>query len=156
MIKHFETQKGSFIAVRVPDGKDVYFTASDALVIKHSKAESIILPPGNWQLIGKARELNEEQWSGIVAYVPYGFYNYEHATDGDLPRNCCKTAKQSGKSLAMANGFYWENQRVKPDREDYESGVFTAMQDFADYKEAMQKWEAAQKEVGEYVILKKI
>lgn len=131
MIKPFTTDKGSFIAVRVPDNSDKYFIGGfcptcnkqglyhcmDTPMCGETKddlksyngdelIENTEIPTGNYHLIGKASELTEEQWKEIVD-CKYDNRWVDYESKGS-PNMFFSTPEYSFKSLARANGFYWE------------------------------------------------
>lgn len=59
------------------------------------------LPPGTWRIVGRALELTEGQWRGVVPVLPSGtrWANYEH------PERLLLSATESGFSLLRSHGI---------------------------------------------------
>jgi hypothetical protein len=88
---------------KLDDDQDIYY-----LVGPLRKPRCLVfdgLPEGYWLIVGKASELTEDQWKGIVAkHVNMGFMNYAvrliiKVTLGWTANWAMLTAKESGLSL---------------------------------------------------------
>jgi len=112
-MKEITLPSGKYLMMEVPeDAKDfiidaeLFYKASflgSLPNIGHTKP----LPPGNWQIIGKADEMGEDKWFNIVEHHLYPFDNniagFENYNDeGYLS---LITATQSGHSLLSSHGM---------------------------------------------------
>lgn len=70
----------------------------------------IPLPPGNWQVIGLAKDCTEEDWKKIVRYIPYG--NLDRWVDYEFKDSVCYKAKESGFSLLKSKGLSESNTLI--------------------------------------------
>lgn len=65
--------------------------------------ERIVLPKGNYSIIGLAKDLTEEQWKGIVESKKTFGYRKHDAVNGEYQWTA--RALQSGHSLLKANNL---------------------------------------------------
>lgn len=100
------------IAVTIPEDANIEtaFIASEryspTLVYKTKTSLTsvhISLPLGNWQILDRADWLEEDQWKGIVAYIPYG--NLQRWRDYSGNESFCLSATESGLSLLKSKGL---------------------------------------------------
>ena len=69
---------------------------------------AVDLPPGQWKLIGRLKDIDEKGWRGIVELCEHfdGFYGYRNYL---ITGTYEKHALESGHSLMKANGFEMED-----------------------------------------------
>lgn len=90
----------------IPYGKSIHFEVSptkESYGLENTEWQD--LPEGNWQHLGKATELTEEDWKGIVDVMKTKnlYINYNRSIENPEVY-CYKHAKESGLSLLKANG----------------------------------------------------
>lgn len=119
--KTIVTSKVEMLVVDLPvDAKNVRVGAFDNIYFD-SKSQGwdgydlIETPEGNWKHLGKATELTEEDWNGIVDYNecpdPFlGKIKFYQKYPDSLNDNFVNTATESGLSLLKANGVVLENE----------------------------------------------
>lgn len=67
--------------------------------------EHVVLPSGQWSLLGRPKEITEEQWKGIVDTYPddgcggFAYMDYTSCVNG------FETAKESGLDLLKSKGL---------------------------------------------------
>lgn len=161
MTTPIKTTLGTWIACKVPDDAydfEIYEKESlpTALIVytkhEHFKPglpQPIVIPKGEWGIVGRAWELTEEQWKGIVAPLWNGFYNYLLINEpvGNYKRLVKETATESGHSLLNANGIYQSNPHTKPDEDDYSFYTHVNLS-------VQEEWQQAQTKVYNPLILK--
>lgn len=107
----------------------------------------LVLPQGNWQLLGISTELTEEQWRDLVSFHIFAYKDYKTTAIYKF-----KTAKESGLSLLEANGCFSVNPYgdMPPDE------TSTPLSWNSEGLEAdIKKWQQAQENTGPRLILKK-
>lgn len=121
--KTIKIDKATLLAVELPEGAYCpnicqlppsigvnYFLYENGVNTPYK--ESLDIPKGNWQLLGRVPDIMEEQWGGIVEDAsykyPYEFTRkYENYDEGDFDFNC---SSESALSLLRANEIYFENK----------------------------------------------
>lgn len=96
------TTHGKFIAVNVPEAYDELVLDRNTLVwydLDEEYADGIMLPPGNYTLIGLSDSMTEEQAAMVVTHLHRGSY-YENLDD---PFASCATAKECFATWLRAN-----------------------------------------------------
>lgn len=65
------------------------------------------LPPGQWQIIGKANELSEQQWKAVVDYQlhPFSTKVYGYTYKNQESYSPFKKAKLAGHSLIKSHSM---------------------------------------------------
>lgn len=113
-MKQLTTSKASILAVEVPEDIDAeYFsgkTFTDFMFISDGRTERhLTLPKANWQILGRASELTEEQAKGIVDKVIMKFLpkdkGYEGYRDYENTQAGFYKALQSWNSLCTKEGI---------------------------------------------------
>lgn len=103
------TQHDNILIVPVPKGRDWYFM-NDLICFFNDNDNDvwIDLPPGPWRTVGRAKELTEGQWRGVVPVLPSGirWANYEH------PERLLLSATESGMSLLRSHGIDPESNPI--------------------------------------------
>ena len=102
------TQHDNILIVPVPEGSwafEEHYSFLDYLTHRDEYC-MIDLPPGPWRIVGRAKELKEEQWKTVVRKVfdtPPLYANYgEPVGSAFMP---AKTATKSGHSLLRSKGI---------------------------------------------------
>lgn len=99
------TQHDNILIVPVPEGSGCEQIKKDGTLLVYSNAGQghtfIDLPLGLWRIVGRAKELAEEQWHKIIGgqlkQMPY--------PDFELVFNWFDTATESGMSLLRSHGI---------------------------------------------------
>lgn len=108
----------------------------------------IDLPEGNWQLLGKATDIPEEVWQGIVE-PEVRILSWPVNTD--MPEVEELTATESAMSFLEANEVYRVNPYGEKEQEDISDlGAFTVMM-----RKRHRLWKQAEDNTGTWVILMK-
>ena len=110
-------QHGNFMLIDVPKDAKSFLIKGYWLFYEHNfdrlglgEDEMIDLPPGQWQIVGIASSLTEEQWKGIVEKdtdfpnLPGLYKYYESGSLKDIQVSATAQAKTSGLSLLAAHG----------------------------------------------------
>jgi hypothetical protein len=158
MRQEFTTDKGSFLIVKVP------YTCKLAHIKENSSGEYVqymfqnqdnktrlnttdYLPPGNWEIVGKAFDLTEEQCANLLPKPltrardnQLGFMWYP--TDNEIYRNAkdCFNAFLSELSIYQTNPC-----------KDGEPSIVNH-----DVWYSHQEWVADEERTGSFILLKKI
>lgn len=99
------TQHDNILIVPLPEDREWYFMTDVICLFNDTEKDIWIdLPPGPWRIVGRAKELTEEQWGRVVnCFGANGYFNYEVGTqyiEALLP-----TATESGFSLLRSHGI---------------------------------------------------
>lgn len=111
------------IAIKVPEGSEMYTIHENKLLLLFSGGQSARkkwcdLPPGQWQILGIASELTEEDWKKVVELVGgwsnviYYDYNTTARDYRDIVEAAFKTATQSGQSLLASKNLPMESTLI--------------------------------------------
>lgn len=104
------------LAVKVPDDA-TNFWINNIGCIRYSqmqgKISSVIEPAqigeylekDKWSILGRGRDLTEEQWRGLVGGPPYASYEEQNICAEDYKGLWVQTATASGLSWLKANGI---------------------------------------------------
>lgn len=147
-----KTEKGEFLAVKVPDEAEDFIVDEDGLNMFQNPPHSdmtlgnIELPPGNWQLIGACKELTDEQWKGVVDEVSSWGKTYFKNYGGKYSYNESMSSAESGMTLLLLNNVYFTNP--------FPSGKPSMLNHDVWYSE--KDWQEAEKRTGNWVLIKMI
>lgn len=96
---------------------------------------NMVLPEGNWRIIGMLSEVTEEDAAKLVDYTGWGG-GPDYWQDYTRPKGDCKTAIESLESAILAEGYTFQST-PKPENKDFYWG----------YLDDLAKWETAQPRV---------
>lgn len=112
---------GEYLLVEVPEGCheiEINYGKDKVVFWEDGFSSELGLPPGQWEIIGRASELSEEQWSGIVE--PIGGWSsvlyYDYSASGrdyrDIIESGLKSPTESGLSLIKSHSMNPETTLV--------------------------------------------
>lgn len=107
-MKTVSLSTGEWLLVEVPeDSLTVDWNITGKWIYLSPLSFRIEIPPGQYSIVGIAKDLTEEQWKGIVEQYGDG---YEHYMSDDQYEKSDRidllaTATLSGLSLLSSNGF---------------------------------------------------
>jgi hypothetical protein len=161
------------IAVKVPHNKEMFHIYEGSLRYLDEDVsgsdggpifKTIVLPPGQWEILGSYGAVTEEMAKRIVEKVPYaetkGISNWypDYGTPkieingGFYWSVTIGNALESLTTLMNSKKLYLVNPYGKPDRFIYNS---IGDRDYPDYSRAMDKWQEAEDRKSDYVFLTK-
>lgn len=155
-MKEIQTPAGKILCVKVPIGSYNHYIDKSGNINyqwdNHVKEGSYMLLGGysKWQILNTASKLTEEQAKEIVEYG-IGYYRDYSAKEFNLM--CFDTALESFKSLMTAEGIYTENPYGDKPGYIEENGQFDANEIEYLNQEARIKWQQAEENTGEWLIL---
>jgi len=170
MIKEFKTTKGRFISVEVPvyATNKMLFQVDKMAYLKYDSAigdectmVALTREFTSVTIVGIANQLTEEQWAEIVD-TEYPLTMYKNYINKGFAYSTLTTATESGQSLMQSIGCPIVNPLGKePEMKDFEYEYDKNYQpeddfdyDAQSYKYAIRKWQTAEKEIKNYLILK--
>lgn len=123
-MKTFTTEKGNWLLVPVPEDT-VSFELYDkeslpTAIIVYTKHElfkpgipsPIVIPPGNWSIIGNVWELAEDDWKNVV---PQGHSSIEHRTKPDDATGFTKSIDAYGRNKwTKVTDVFYKDYLKKP------------------------------------------
>lgn len=164
-MKEIQTNGITILLVEVPEDAREFKIENGLLLFKADFIPFgiVILPQGQYQILGKSTELSEEQMKGICWQVSFGNYtgykNYNQAKCSDfrdIVESSFSTVQESYLSLLEANGIVDRNMIDKPNEadilEEHEDWIYSR----AKYKSLLEQWQESQSKVKHYLVLKRI
>lgn len=155
--KIIETPKARVLVADMPIRTNDYSTALPGCVTYaywdngERKGGSVVIPPGNWQLLGKLSEITEEQWKRIVGSVSIlkdksdeRYMNYRFS-DEIAYGDCFRTATESGLSLIESEVCLKNPHGKKPAK--CANWNKTCLEERQLYWIAFGQWQAAEDQV---------
>lgn len=150
-IKELQPKEGvTLLAVKVEPDSYEFSIRNGVLMARitpktHSETT---LPEGNWQLLGKATEIPEEVWQGIVSKVIVNGDTYYGYIDDNRELHTFDTATEAGISFLVKYEVYGANPYIKP--------CHLTAPDNEIYGDVFFKWQQAQSNTGTWVMLQRV
>lgn len=153
------------LAVKVPEGASL-FKVTDRLEFDELDQNSgmqmpdyIMLPEGNWQIVGISDQLTEEQCREVmpVSYLPFpNFDPIGFEVNDELGTTIYNTAKEAFESLMQSERCYSENP-YGPDLCEHNRQCYDSCQGSCWTRADIdsEEWQAAEANTGSWLIIKK-
>jgi len=147
-MKEIKTNGITILFVEVPEDAREFKIENGLLLFKADFIPFgiVILPSGQYQILGKSTELSEEQMKEILPIYEGAIRGYRIYTQ--RPDLLTKDIQESYLSLLEANGIVDRNSASHPSDIDPTNR--------SHYDKIEQEWQQAQSKVKHYLVLKKL
>lgn len=141
------------LAVKVPEGESArYARVMDGFADQHLSFENdyVMLPPGQWEIIGRASEIDESGWQKIVENI--SFVKIPKYRNHEVPEKPFGSATEAGHSLLRSKRIFLFNPYGEEKPSCILMPAFTS--EYIEEQEKVKQWQSAQELVCDPIILK--